>query len=294
MHAEPVNHPGSLSAWLNGLLGVVIFSGSLPATRIAVLGMDPFFLTFLRASIAGGLAILLIIGFSRQRPRAAHLPALAIVSLGVVIGFPLLTAMALRHVTSAHSIVYLGLLPLSTALFAVLRGGERPKKAFWIFSTLGSVLVMGFALSQSTFVSATGDLLMLAAILVCGLGYAEGARLTRILGGWQTISWALSLSLPFMLAATFITLPATLRGIGSASWLALAYVSVFSMLAGFIFWYKGLAIGGIAAVGQLQLLQPFLGLGLAALLLHEAVSPVMVFVAFGVMLCVAASRKFAR
>jgi len=292
VHAQP-NHSGPLSAWLNGLLGVVIFSGSLPATRIAVLEMEPMFLTFLRASIAGVLAIILIIGFGRRRPRAADLPALAIVSLGVVIGFPLLTAMALRQVTSAHSIVYLGLLPLSTALFAVLRGGERPKKAFWIFSLLGSGLVMGFALSRSTFASLHGDLLMLAAILACGLGYAEGARLTRTLGGWQTISWALILSLPAMLVATIMTLPTSLHGIGGSAWLALAYVSVFSMLAGFIFWYQGLAAGGIAAVGQLQLLQPFFGLALSAVLLHESLSPGMVLVTLGVVLCVMASRKFA-
>nr|WP_259046807.1 DMT family transporter [Klebsiella sp. BIGb0407] len=292
-----VNHktdPGSVSGWVNGLLGVIIFSGSLPATRVAVLDMDPFFLTFLRASIAGVLAIMLIYGFREKRPQASQIVPLIIVSLGVIIGFPLLTAMALQHVTSAHSIVFLGLLPLSTAIFGVLRGGERPGTAFWIFSVLGSLLVMGFALSQSGVISPTGCLLMLAAVVACGLGYAEGAKLTRVLGGWQVISWSLILSLPFMLVASFITMPATFTGIGISAWVALGYVSLFSMLIGFIFWYKGLATGGIAAVGQLQLLQPFFGLGLSATLLHEEVSPLMVLITLGVILCVIGSRKFSR
>ncbi|MEL0553382.1 MULTISPECIES: DMT family transporter [Raoultella] len=286
--------PSAASGWINGLLGVVIFSGSLPATRVAVLDMDPFFLTFLRASIAGILAVMLIFGFREKRPHASQLIPLVIVSLGVVIGFPLLTAMALQHVTSAHSIVFLGLLPLTTAIFGVLRGGERPKLAFWIFSVIGSLLVMGFALSKGASASLTGDLLMLAAVIACGLGYAEGAKLTRVLGGWQVISWALIISLPFMLIAALFTMPATFSGIGSPAWVSLGYVSLFSMLIGFIFWYKGLAIGGIAAVGQLQLLQPFFGLGLSATLLHETVSPLMVLVTLGVILCVIGSRKFAR
>lgn len=275
-------------------MGVLIFSGSLPATRVAVLDMDPFFLTFLRASIAGMLAVILIYSFREKRPQASQIVSLIIVSLGVIIGFPLLTALALQHVTSAHSIVFLGLLPLTTAIFGVMRGGEHPRIAFWIFSVLGSLLVMGFALSQSAVVSPTGDLLMLAAVLACGLGYAEGAKLTRVLGGWQVISWSLTLSLPFMLIASFTTMPATFTGIGIPAWIALGYVSLFSMLIGFIFWYKGLATGGIAAVGQLQLLQPFFGLGLSATLLHEAVSPLMVFVTLGVILCVMGSRKFSR
>lgn len=286
--------PGAVSGWLNGLLGVIIFSGSLPATRVAVLEMAPFFLTFLRASIAGIVACMLILYFRQRRPHASQIVALGVVSLGGVVGFPLLTALALQHVTAAHSIVFLGLLPLTTAIFGVLRGGERPKTAFWIFSVIGSLLVVGFALSQSASASLTGDLLMLAAVVVCGLGYAEGARLTRAIGGWQVISWALIISLPFMLIATVITLPATLSGISAPAWAALGYVSLFSMLIGFIFWYKGLAIGGIAAVGQLQLLQPFFGLALSAILLHETVSPIMVFVTLGVILCVSGSRKFAR
>ena len=284
----------ALSGWLNGLLGVVIFSGSLPATRVAVQDFDPFFLTFARASLAGVLALMLILVSREKRPPAARIVPLMMVSLGVVVGFPLLTALALQHVTAAHSIVFLGLLPLMTAIFAVLRGKERPARAFWIFSVLGSLLVMGFALSQGAALSLPGDLLMLAAVIVCGLGYAEGAALTRESGGWQVISWALILALPFMVLASLLTMPASFSGIGFPAWSALGYVSLFSMLIGFIFWYKGLARGGIAAVGQLQLLQPFLGLALSATLLHERVSPLMMVITLGVILCVVGSRKYAR
>lgn len=218
---------------------------------------------------------------------------LTIVAIGVVIGFPLLTALALTHITAAHSIVFIGLLPLSTAIFGVLRGGERPKPAFWLFSILGAVTVAGFALLRSGGGSATGDALMVAAILLCGLGYAEGAALSRRLGGWQVISWALLLSLPVMAVLTLLTLPNKWSGIGVPAWIGLAYVSVFSMLVGFIFWYRGLALGGIAGVGQLQLLQPFFGFVLAALLLHEPVAWTMVASTAIVILCVAGARRFA-
>lgn len=236
--------------WISGFVGVVIFSGSLPATRIAVLQFDPVFLTVARAAIAGVLALGLLAMFREKRPALADITSLAVVSLGVVIGFPLLTALALQHVTAAHSIVFVGLLPLATAIFGVIRGGERPKPAFWAFSVLGSALVAGFALAQGLDASPVGDGLMLAAILACGLGYAEGARLSRRLGGWQVISWALVLSLPVMAVLVCLTLPPSFSNIEAPAWISLAYVSVFSMLIGFVFWYRGLAQGGIAAVGQ--------------------------------------------
>jgi drug/metabolite transporter (DMT)-like permease len=282
------------SGWLNGFIGVLIFSGSLPATRLAVLEFDPVFLTVARAAIAGLLALCMLVLFKEKRPAKHQLMPLAIVAMGVVVGFPLLTALALQYVTSAHSIVFVGLLPLATAVFGVLRGGERPRPVFWFFSVLGSALVVGFAVSQGLTASPTGDILMLLAILACGLGYAEGAKLSRTLGGWQVISWALLLSLPVMLPLTWFMAPASFSGITPSAWLSLAYVSLFSMLIGFVFWYRGLAQGGIAAVGQLQLLQPFFGLALAATLLHEHVSIGMLGVTVAVILCVAGARKFSR
>jgi drug/metabolite transporter (DMT)-like permease len=284
----------STSGWLNGLIGVIIFSGSLPATRLAVQAFDPVFLTVARASIAGLLGLALLLVFRQPRPAARDLLSLVIVALGVVVGFPLLTALALQHVTSAHSIVFIGLLPLSTAIFGVLRGGERPKPAFWAFSLAGSLLVAGFALAQGGEASPLGDGLMLGAIIVCGLGYAEGAKLSRTLGGWQVISWALVLSLPLMAVLTVLWWPSSFAAVSAPAWLSLGYVSLFSMLIGFVFWYRGLAQGGIAAVGQLQLLQPFFGLALAAGLLGETVTPAMLLVTVAVIGCVAGARRFAR
>lgn len=135
---------------------------------------------------------------------------------------------------------------------------------------------------------------MLAAIVVCGLGYAEGARLSRTLGGWQVISWALVIALPIMALLTVAYWPSTLSGVASSAWISLAYVSVFSMLVGFVFWYRGLAQGGIAAVGQLQLLQPFFGLALAWSLLGERVTPAMLLVTVAVIACVAGARSFGK
>ncbi|RUU89283.1 DMT family transporter [Mesorhizobium sp. M7A.F.Ca.MR.176.00.0.0] len=282
------------NGWMNGFIGVLIFSGSLPATRVAVRDFDPTFLTSARAAIAGLLGLALLLLFRQKRPERGDLLSLVIVALGVVVGFPLLTALALKHVTTAHSIIFVGLLPLATAIFGVLRGGDRPRPAFWLFSCIGSALVAGFALTQGVTASPVGDGLMLAAIIACGLGYAEGAALSRKLGGWQVICWALVLSLPIMLVLTLMTMPPSFDGVGVSAWIGLAYVSLFSMLIGFVFWYRGLAQGGIAAVGQLQLLQPFFGLALAATLLHEQVSPLMVVVTLGVVLCVVGAKRFAK
>ncbi|MEP0508497.1 MAG: DMT family transporter, partial [Aurantimonas coralicida] len=226
-------------------------------------------------------------------PAIADALPLVIVAAGVVVGFPLLTALALQHVTAAHSIVFIGLLPLMTAIFAVLRGGERPRPAFWLFSVAGAAVVAGFALAQDGAASLAGDLLMIAAIVLCGLGYAEGAALSRRLGGWQVISWALVIALPVMAAIAALTWPASFADIAAPAWAGLAYVSVFSMLVGFVFWYRGLALGGVAGVGQLQLLQPFFGLALAGLLLGEPVAWTMIGASVLVVACVAGARRFA-
>ncbi|HLJ70886.1 MAG TPA: DMT family transporter [Roseiarcus sp.] len=279
--------------WVNGLVGTAIFSASLPATKAAVAGFDPLFLASARGAIAGALGLAALAAFRQKRPERGDVPALIVVALGVVIGFPLLTALALRTITSAHSLVFIGLLPLMTALFGALRGGERPRPAFWFFSCLGAACVTGFAFSRGISALSVGDLLMVAAIIVCGLGYAEGGRLSRKLGGWQVISWALALALPITFAAAIYVLPPSFQGVPPSAWLGLFYVTLFSMLIGFVFWYRGLALGGIAAVGQLQLLQPFLGLFLAALLLGEEVGALALVTTAAVVLCVAGARRYA-
>ncbi|WP_420006773.1 DMT family transporter [Arenibacterium sp. LLYu02] len=279
--------------WGSGLIGVIIFSASLPATRVAVSGLSPMFLTSVRAVIAAVLAVAALILWRQTRPSPRDLPSLAIVAAGVVIGFPLMTALALQHITSARSIVFIGLLPMATALCGVIRGGERPRGAFWLFSCAGSLLVALYAWSQTAEGTLTGDLLMLAAILVCGLGYAEGAVLSRRLGGWQVISWALLLSAPVMAGLAVGTWPSDWTQVTIPVWLGLGYVSVFSMWVGFVFWYRGLALGGIAGVGQLQLLQPFFGLALAGLVLREPVAWSMIAVTLLIVACVAGAKRFA-
>ncbi|HEV7256044.1 MAG TPA: DMT family transporter [Mesorhizobium sp.] len=294
--SAPAARPGvsanAAAGWANGFIGVAIFSASLPFTRMAVIELDPLFVTFARATVAALLGWLLLRAFGAPRPSRAQIGPLLVTALGVVVGFPLLTALALREVSAAHATVFIGLLPLATAVFGVLRAGERPKPLFWLFAGLGSALVAGYALAQGGAEgSLRGDALMMAAILVCGLGYAEGAKLSRSLGGWQVISWALVLSLPLMLPLAILTLPPDLGHVGWPAWIGLGYVSVFSMLVGFIFWYRGLAQGGIASVGQLQLLQPFMGMALAAVLLGERIGWGMVVVAAGVVACVAGAKR---
>lgn len=282
----------TMEGWGSGLLAVLIFSGSLPATRVGVADFSPIFLTCARAVIAALLGSICLFTLRQPWPERRDIVPLALVALGGVVGFPLLTALALQHITAAYSIVFIGLLPLATAIFGVLRGGERPKPAFWLFSIIGAAAVAGFALYNSKGGHFTDDLLMVAAILVCGLGYAEGATLSRRLGGWQVISWALLLSMPCMAVIALAYLPVRWGDIHLSSWLGLGYVSIFSMLIGFMFWYRGLALGGIAHVGQLQLLQPFFGLMLAALFLHEPIAWTMVASTLIVVLCVAGAKRF--
>lgn len=284
----------NISGWINGFIGVVLFSGGLPATKLAVMEMSPTFVTIVRAAVAGVLALIVLWLGKEKRPVKKDLIPLLLVSLGCVVGFPLLSALALQYLTSAHSIVFLGMLPLATAVFGVMRGGERPHPIFWLFSIVGSLLVIGYAVSQGISASPIGDILMLLAVILCGMGYAEGAKLSKTLGGWQVISWALVLALPVMIPLFFIYFPADIQNVSFQGWFGMAYISLFSMFIGFIFWYKGLAQGGIATVGQLQLLQPFFGLALAAWLLHEQVSVGMLGVIVGVILCVAGTKKFAK
>ncbi|MEP2942864.1 MAG: DMT family transporter [Hyphomicrobiales bacterium] len=283
----------SIAGWGSGLVGVIIFSASLPATKIAVGDFTPLFLTSARAVIAALVGAGLLLFLREKAPQKDDLLSLAIVAFGVVIGFPLFTALALQHITSTHSIVFIGILPLMTALFGVLRAGEHPQSIFWVFAGIGAVLVATYALLQSADVSLIGDAYMVAAIIACGLGYAEGAKLSKRLGGWQVISWALILSLPVMFIVAVFYAPSSFDTVSLSGWLGLGYVSLFSMMIGFVFWYRGLAIGGIAGVGQLQLLQPFFGFLLAGLLVGEAVEPAMLFVTVMVIGCVIGAKRYA-
>lgn len=282
---------------LLGLAGVAIFSLTLPMTRIAVRELDPAFVTLGRALGAAVLAALWL-GWrrspARARPARSDLPALAMVVLGCVLGFPLLTSIAMQSLPAAHGAVLVGVLPLCTALYAALRGFERPSRGFWGLALLGSSLVAAFALRQGGGHLQRADLAMLAAVGLAAAGYAEGARLARRLGGLEVISWALLLAAPFaavLLVACDAEQFARLAGVTLRAWLALGYVTVFSMYVGFHFWYRGLALGGMARVGQTQLLQPFLTLGAAAVLLGETLSPANCGFALAVIATVALGRR---
>ena len=278
---------------LLGLAGVAIFSLTLPFTRLAVRELDPLFLTLGRALGAAVLAG----GWLRLRraalPGRAALWPLTVVALGCVLGFPLLSSIAMRSVPASHGAVLAGLLPLATALYAALRGYERPSKGFWLVALLGTGLVLVFALGQGGGTLQRADLLMFGAIVAAAAGYAEGGRLARRLGGQEVICWALVLA-AIPAALLLLTLPgdrlARLATAGPASWLAFGYVTVFSMFIGFFFWYRGLALGGVAKVGQVQLLQPFLSLAGAAVLLGENLTMANVGFALAVIATVALGR----
>lgn len=279
---------------LLGLAGVAIFSLTLPFTRLAVADLDPAFVALGRALVAALLAALWLWWKKCQLPPRSALAPLAMVSIGCVVGFPWLTSIAMRTLPAAHGAVLVGILPLATALFSALRGNEKPSTGFWVTAVLGSALVIGFALRQNGGGFHLADLAMFAAVVLGALGYAEGGRLSQRLGGQQVISWALVLSVPLVLPLVLVlswSRGAMFAAAGPAAWLGFGYVSVFSMFIGFFFWYRGMALGGIARVGQVQLVQPFLTLLGAALVLGEALEWATVLFALAVIAVVAAGRK---
>ncbi|SCF36654.1 DMT family transporter [Micromonospora saelicesensis] len=276
-----------------GALGVLGFSLSLPATRIIVQQLDPWFVAFGRAVGAGLLAWAYLRLTGAPRPTRGQWQRLSIVALGVIVGFPLFTSMALLTQTSAHSAVVIAALPAMTAVFAVLRAGERPPPLFWIVSASGLLAVLSFLGASGAVGGALTlpDLFLLAAVVLCGLGYAEGGALARELGGARTICWALLLSLPVTVPVTAVAAAASPPQADALGWSAFGYLTGVSMFLGFFAWYAGLARGGIAQVGQVQLAQPVLTLGWSALLLGEVVSPASIAAALVVLGCVVATQR---
>jgi len=254
-----------------GFLGVLMFSFTLPMTHIAVAELAPLFISNGRAVVAGTLAIA-VLAISRQaRPRGSQWWRLAIVAGGVIFGFPLFTSFALQTVPSSHGAVVIGLLPAATAVAAVIRGRERPSLAFWIASGAGVLAVILFVALAAGGLQGLrpGDLLLLGAVVTAAIGYAEGALLSREIGSWQTICWALVLSLPITITITTVNVLPGWPQASAPAWLAFAYMALFSMFLGFFAWYRGLAIGPIASVSQIQLVQPVLTIVWSALLLGE-------------------------
>ena len=276
---------------LLGFVGVMIFGGTLPATRIAVSAIDPLALTALRTAIAGICSLALLIVLRRPFPPRRLWFQLVVASLCVVILFPLLMALGVQTVDASHGGVVLGALPIATAFVGVLITHERPKPLFWIASLAGAALVVAFALRQGGGTLSSGDLLLFAAVAASAIGYAFSGRLTATMPGWEVISWALVIALPISLPAAALAWPANVDQIALKPWLALLYVALFPQWIGFFAWNAGLAMGGIARVSQMQLLQPFVTFALAATFNGETITPSILLFAAAVVVTVAISTR---
>lgn len=268
------------------------FSFTVPFTRVAVGGLSPLFIGAGRAVVAAVLAAAALAITRQHLPRGAQWLRLAVVAGGVVLGFPLLTSYALTTASAGHSAVVIAVLPAATAVTAVLRGHERPPRTFWTMAAAGSVAAVGFAAMQGGLTGLLwSDLLLFGAVVAAAIGYAEGGLLARELGAWQTVSWALVLSAPVMIALAGVSLAQQPPTGTPLEWAAFAYLAVVSMFLGFFAWYRGLAIGPMAQVSQVQLGQPVLTICWAALILHEQLTWPVVLGGLVVIACAAVAVR---
>ena len=274
---------------LLGLIGVLAFSLTLPMTRLAVAELDAWFVGFGRMALAGLASGAWLLLARAPRPTADQVPWLLGCVIGVVVGFPLCSSLAMRTLPANHGAVINGLLPFATALLAALWVGERHRARFWTCAAIGSAIVIAFALRQGVAVG-YGHLWMLAAVLIGAVGYVAGGRLSRTMGGVNTILWSLALALPLTLPIAAWLALATPMHAGTAAWGAFAYITLISQIAGFFAWYNGLALGGIARVGQVQLLQAFFTIAAAAWLFGEQVEPLTWLAAAAVVATIAIGR----
>jgi len=274
-----------------GFIGVAIFSLTLPATRYIAPYFDPLFIGLGRASVAAIIAMIILLVFKQPFPNKQQAKQLVITATGVIVGFPVLTSWAMKTVDASHAGVVIALIPLLTAVFARFISGERPSIAFWIVSGMGATLVASYALLEGDLRFQIGDSLLIAASLLGALGYAVGGKLSQELGGWQVICWALVISFPFILIPTLMTQPDNYSSISPSVWINFFYLALMSQLFGFFLWYKGLAMGGIARVSQIQLLQPFLTIIASVLFLGESLDNRTVIFAIAVVSMIAISRK---
>ncbi|HVI15295.1 MAG TPA: DMT family transporter [Pseudolabrys sp.] len=257
---------------LLGFLGMCLFAGTLPATRLALLGFDPLFLTVARAALAGSVGLIVLIARRRRVPSRSLWLEIFGAALCTVIGFPLFAALAMMTVPAAHGGVVLGILPLVTAAAATVFAHERPSPGFWLASVLGALIVVTFMLRRNggmTF--SAGDLFLLGTVLSGALGYTFSGRLATLMPGWEVISWQVVIFLPLAAAATFVLWPADIATAPISSWIGLGYVGLVSQYTAFFVFNAGLAIGGIARVGQVMLLQPFMIVVLALPVNGEAI-----------------------
>ena len=270
-----------------GLLGVAAFSFTVPFTRVAVAGLPPLFIGSGRAVVAAILAACALALTRQRRPRGAQWARVAVVAVGVVAGFPLLTSFALSSVPASHGAVVIALLPAATATMAVLRGHERPPVTFWVITGVGALAAIAFASAQSGGMGGLhqADLLLFGAVVAAAIGYAEGGLLARELGAWQTVSWALVLASPVMVGLAAFSMAGQPPSATPIEWAAFAYLGIVSMFLGFFAWYHGLAIGPMAQVSQVQLIQPVLSISWAGLLLGESLTWTTIIGGAAVILC---------
>jgi drug/metabolite transporter (DMT)-like permease len=281
---------------LLGAAGVAMFAMTLPMTRLAVGDaaapqLEPAFVTAGRAAVAGLLSVLVLWAMRAPRPARRHAPSLLVSGLGTVVGFPLCLAMALREVDATHAAVVSGTIPLATALVAAWSLRQRPSAAFWACALAGFGLVLGYAAWQGGGRLLAADAWLLGAVLSTAFGYVAGARVSAQMPASQVICWILVFSLPFTLPAALWLWPQSAAGVRPSAWLGFAYVSVFSMWLGFFAWYRGLALGGVVRVSQVQLLQPFLAILFAVPVLGEPLEPVTVGFALAVLAVVLVGRR---
>ncbi len=247
-----------------GLAGVLLFGGTLPATRLAVTSLDPLFLTAARASIAGGAGLALLVAARRPWPTRAQWGELLLAGLCTIVGFPVLMALAMARVPAAHGGVVLGILPLATAAAAALIAEERPSAGFWLASAAGAGIVMAFVLSRGEAGRVgAGDLFLLGTVVAGAFGYTLSGRLSRHIRGWEVISWQVAMFLPLSIVATLVLWPPGLQDVPWPAWAGLAYVGLVSQFLAFFVFNAAMALGGVARIGQLMLLQPFVIVALA-------------------------------
>ena len=277
-----------------GALGVLIFAMTLPMTRLAVGDesapqLSPWFVTAGRAAVAGILSALYLLAMRAPRPARRHWPALALSGLGTVVGFPLFLGLALRQVDAMHAAVVTGVMPLGTAVVAALVLRQRPSAGFWACAVLGCALVLGFAAWQGSGRLSAADGLLLLAVLCTSVAYVAGAQVAGVIPAQQVICWILVAALPLSLPAALWLWPP--GSVSLAAWGAFAYTAVFSMWLGFFAWYRGLALGGVVRVSQVQLIQPFLALLFAVPVLGERLDPLTLVFSLAVIGVVVVGRR---
>lgn len=287
--------PARISPLSNGTLlaalGVLSFSFSLPGTVWALDGFGPWSAIGVRGTVAALLALTALLATRAPLPARADRPALAVVAGGCAIGFPLLTTLALQTSSTAHSAVVIGALPMATAVISALRTRRHPSRRFWAAAGTGAVTVIVFTLSQNQGRPTIADLYLFGALLVCAAGYAEGGRLSAHMPGWRVIAWGVVLAAPVNLVVSAWALTEEPVHLTTKALIGMAYIAAISQFGGFVVWYRGMGLIGVARASQLQLAQPLLTLVWAVLLLGEDLSPAVPLTAVIVLACIVVTQR---